>query len=112
MLTLDLKLHTKVVRTVLSSGGGERGAKYEKRDWDKSCLKGKGFILSSVSITFVSDSYPLTNQACGQYWGILAPGPGKVHTKMTEGQYSPVQLKLARLVNTVVYYMALGPYLF
>ena len=27
----------------------------------------------------------------------------EVHTKMTEGQYSPVRLKLARLVNSLFY---------
>jgi len=42
------------------------------------------------------------------YWGILAQGHGStelclVHTKTTEGQYSPVRLQQARLVSSLLY---------
>ena len=42
----------------------------------------------------------------GEYWPEVVPVQTKrseVHTKMTNGQYSPVWLKLARLVSSLLY---------
>ena len=42
----------------------------------------------------------------GEYWPevvAVRTERSKVHTKTTEGQYSPVQIELARLVSSLLY---------
>lgn len=74
--------------------------------WWKLLMKIQVFVLHMTLMDMTSHWQPLINRTWGPYWGILAQdrcstdqvnlGP----CKMTEGQYSPVWLKPARLVST------------
>ena len=51
----------------------------------------------------------------GEYWPevvTVRTEHREVRTKTTEGQYSPVQLELARLVSSLLYGTRLMPYIF
>ena len=87
--------------------------------------KREGFLYINTEVIkllwaedmFVFDTFnnPLLTEREGrtrEYWPEIVT-VREVLTKMTEGQYSPVRLELARLVSTVVtYYMALRQSLF
>ena len=60
-----------------------------------------------VTSVLVNNLFLTERKGCtGEYWPevvAVRTERSKVHTKMTKGQYSPVQLKLARLVCSLLY---------
>ena len=64
------------------------------------------YIIYYLSLKIITSYLPSMRAVPGEYWRevmtVWTECSG-VHTKTTEGQYSPVRLKQARLVSSLLY---------